>query len=225
MHHMFLKGQHGQGIIQILVSVAILGILTMAFATMMNNQWRETRALTEKLAASDLQQLLTASLADGSVCSYVLNNPTVLTFDSTQPLPQTINLTNPTAATAALYLSIVPNAAPPPATLPGPIAAQVGQPASPTSNTLVVQSIQLQITAGSGNSYAGKWLVTFDPTKTIRSVRPFRSKLLSMSIRAFRLPQRLPAVILPGVVGRFVECARFYVQMVEHWHTTSAIVA
>jgi len=167
--------QNGQSLIQVLISIGLFGIFAAGFAAMVGNQARSLRALSEKSAAFDLQQLLTSSLADGSVCQYVLNNPNVLTFDSTTvspATPQTINLTNPTADTAALYLKLLPNPSAPPALIPGPTIVQVDKPASPLSNSLIVQSIQLQITAGGGGSYLGNWLINFDSSKTVHTLKP-----------------------------------------------------
>lgn len=168
-----LEGRQGQSLIQVMVSVAIMGILMSVFMTMMKDHSRSTQALTEKFAALDLQQLMTTSLADGAVCKYVLNNPTVLTFDSTlltPSTPQIITLPDPDSAgnRPRLYTSMLPSAP----SMPGPVIAEVSLPASPLANTLVVKSIQLKITSGSGTSYAGHWQVHFDPEKTIRPVKP-----------------------------------------------------
>ncbi len=158
--------QNGQTLIQVLVSVAIMGIISVVFASMMVNQSRETQALEQKLASSDLEKTLIAALADGSVCQYVLNNPHASTFNSTlvtPATPQTITLSGP------LYASINNSTTP---STPGPIVAQTGQPASAYSSSLIVNSIQLSITSGSGNTYLGNWLVGFDNTKTVRAIRP-----------------------------------------------------
>jgi len=159
--HQKLKCQKGQSLVQVLVATAIVGILTLSIITMMTSFYRETAALQQKLAAMDLEKLLIASLANGQVCKYVLNNPTSLTFNS-QSLPQTITLPN----TTPLYTNI--NAGP----TPGAVAARVGDPASPVSNSLVVQSIQLLISAGANGRYLGNWLVNFDPAKVVRGIRP-----------------------------------------------------
>ncbi len=160
MRHIRRK-ELGQSIVQVLVFFGILSILIVGLATILVNQQRESRALAEKLASLDLEKLLTASLADGSVCAYVLNNPTVLTFNA-NALPQTIVLPSST-----LYTSIVAGPT------PGPVAAQAGKPASPLSSTLIVNSISLQINSGFNGRYDGSWLINFDNTNNlIRPIQP-----------------------------------------------------
>jgi hypothetical protein len=135
---------------------------------MLVSQQTETRALSEKLATLDLEKVLISAMADGSVCKYVLNNPTELTFDSTAALPQLIILASTTVNPAKLYSNIVPGTPP----TPGSVIVEVGTQASPVANSLIVQSILLEITAGAGNTYTGNWFVKFDPTKTVRPIKP-----------------------------------------------------
>ncbi len=68
----------GQGLIQILISIGMLGIFVMVFASIMLAQTNEIKALTQKLASADLEKLLQTSLANGSVCQYIMNTPTQL---------------------------------------------------------------------------------------------------------------------------------------------------
>src|SRR5947209_6537565 len=86
-----IKNQRGQSLVQVIISASIMGIMMLAVAAMMTSQRNEAKALTEKLATSDLEKVLIASLSTGTVCSYVLNNPVVLTFNSAT-LPATITL-------------------------------------------------------------------------------------------------------------------------------------
>lgn len=161
----FRGNSKGQSLVSVLISVAMMGIVVVGMASMFNYQNREARALSEKLGSTDLEKTLIASLADGSVCRYVLNTPNPLTFDSTAVSPsnpQTITLTSP------LYASVTPGEPP----TPGPVIAKVGVAASSYSSTLIVKAIKLQITDGSGSSFTGNWLVEFDSTKTVRPLRP-----------------------------------------------------
>jgi hypothetical protein len=158
----------GGSLVELLVVTGIMMIVMMAVSSMFLSQQTETRALSEKLASLDLERVLIAALADGKVCAYVLNNPTVLTFNSAAALPQTITLPSSSINPAKLYSGIIPG----PPVLPGPIVVEVNKPASAISNSLVVQSIQLQIISGVGSNFTGTWAITFDSTKTVRAIKP-----------------------------------------------------
>jgi hypothetical protein len=157
----FLKTQNGMSLIEILIASAVSMIVMMGLITIINTQSRETTALQQRLASLDLERLLISSLADGAVCAYVLNNPSVLTFNSAI-IPNEIQL----PSTTPLYLNILPGP------VPGPIAAKVGEPASPISNTLIIDSIKLQISSGTIGRYEGNWVINFDPNKIIRGIKP-----------------------------------------------------
>jgi type II secretory pathway pseudopilin PulG len=149
----------GQSLVQVLVGMVIMGILMVGFTSMMVNQQRETRALSEVLASMDLQRTLMISMSDGLVCKYVLNNPTVLKFNSnavTPTTPQYISVNQ-------LFSVPGPNA---------PVVAEVDKQASPYSHSLYVKSIKLKITSGTGSNFLGTWLVDFDATKSVRPVKP-----------------------------------------------------
>lgn len=149
----------GLAMIEVMVALVILSILTAGLTTMISQQARETKALAELLAKRDLQTVLTAALSSGSVCTYIANNSAPpLTFDSTAVLPQTLIPTLP------LYASADP--------LPGPVVAQIGDIASPYAGSVIINSIQLKITAGSGSSYLGNWEIGFDSTNTVRALKP-----------------------------------------------------
>lgn len=153
------RDQKGNSLIQVLVSVGILGVVMAGVATMMFHQGRETKALSEVLASMDLQKTLLATFASGEVCHHILNNPTQHTFDSTsvsEANPQTIRVSRIPVSVNASAPSIV----------------QVGAKASAYSNSLEVSDIRLLITGGSDDAYVGSWIVDFDSSKTVRRVKP-----------------------------------------------------
>lgn len=145
-------------LIELLVVLGIAIVLLSFTTTLFVGFHRETRALAEKLEVLDLEKLLISSLADGSTCRFILNNPTILTFDSTS-LPQDLTPSLP------LYANVV-------GAIPGPILAQVGSPVSGTSPSLIVNSIKLNITSGSGATYLASWEVGFDASQLVRPLRP-----------------------------------------------------
>jgi len=151
------ENQQGQSIVQVLVSIGIMGIMMLAFASLMSGQMRETRALSEKLGSLDLEKAMMAVLADSSVCGYHLAGKT---FDASR-----IGTSHPPVIDMGGSLLSAANAAAPP-------LAVVGQPASPQSNSLVVSSIQVANITGSaaGSSFIASIRVNFDSTRLVRSI-------------------------------------------------------
>lgn len=159
--------QSGQSLIQALASVAIMGVVMAAFATVMSSQQQEVQALTQKMAAMDLEKLLIQSLSDGNVCKYITNNPSVLTFDANAVSPTSPQVITPTLP---IYASVQTG---PPMVL-GPVVAQPGEKASALTSSLVIRSIKLEISNGAGSSYLGNWVVDFEPAGLIRAVQPVK---------------------------------------------------
>lgn len=160
------RSQQGQSLIQVMVGAGIMGVLMMAFASMITTQQRETRALTEKLAALNLKSLLSSVLADGSVCVYELNNPTQLTFDSSSAT---------TIAAASIDVSQIHASAGVTAVL----VAQVNTQATSDSNTLWINpaashGIQLTDFQGSGTNYTANWTINFDSSRLVRPLKPIK---------------------------------------------------
>ena len=168
-----LIDQKGQSLVQVLVSIGVMGAMLLSFTDIMSAQVKETRALSQKLAVTDLERLLQNSLADGSVCKYILNMPNALTFDSqkvSETTPQTIKPTLP------IYASI--KIGPPVVT--GPIIAKPGEPASPNAPSVVIKDIVLSINGapsplpapGPGVKFKANWEITLDPNGLVRPLRP-----------------------------------------------------
>lgn len=154
-----LANQRGQSLVQVLISIGLMGILMASFATMTANQSRETQALSEKLAAMDFQQQLIRSFADGKVCTSLLNNLTLNTSG------MVLNVTGIPVSTTA-----------PPGSL-----AKAGQAPSPLSSTLVVDAnnpFQVTNIASAGtNLYSGVFQVGFDKTRLVRALQPAQTQI------------------------------------------------
>ena len=153
-----LSNKDGITILETLIAIGIMSIMMVGFLSMISNQQKETKSVSEILAGLDLQKNLISVLAEGSVCNHILNNPTQLTFNSNN-LPQTITPSLP------IYASVTSG-------IPGVIIAQVGQRASVYSPSMVIKSIVLNITNGSGTTYTGNWIIDFDETKSVRPHKP-----------------------------------------------------
>jgi prepilin-type N-terminal cleavage/methylation domain-containing protein len=155
------RNGNGFTLVEILVALGLLGGLAVAFSSMISNQVKETKSATETLAILDFQKSLTGALADGNVCTYILNNPTQATFDSTN-LPQTVIPSLPIYSGVTLGSPVVP----------GPVLAEAGKSVSSLMGALKIKSIRLDIVSGAGNYYMGHWLVEFDASNLTREKKP-----------------------------------------------------
>jgi Tfp pilus assembly protein PilV len=79
-----IRKSTGASLIETMISVGILSITVVAFATLTTNQQKNNRALSEKIAALDLSNVLIRTIANNSVCSFFLTNPNPAVFDSTK---------------------------------------------------------------------------------------------------------------------------------------------
>jgi hypothetical protein len=146
-----------------MVAAAIMSIVTLGMASTINHMSVQSRALSEKLASMDLEKLLIASLSNGSVCNYLLKDKTFNSNLSLSPASPVV-ITSPTR----IYASYDPTATTP----LGPTVAEVGQLASPYSESLKVSAIKMELTGRSGSSFTGRWRVDFDGTKLVRPIKP-----------------------------------------------------
>lgn len=89
----------GIALIEILIVADIFGVVLAAMATMMDSQRRETRALTEKLAALDFQRTLTTVLTVPSACASIVNATNLASGSTLQFNPAAITSTDPAEPT------------------------------------------------------------------------------------------------------------------------------
>jgi type II secretory pathway pseudopilin PulG len=155
--HSPFKNQNGQSMIQLLVSIGVMGIMMMAFVGMTTSQGRESRALTEKLAAHDLSRVISLTLGQASTCNLLFTAANVvtgsnLTFDpATVKYPFTINLQSVPQSGSVNVISLAQ-----------PLASDL-------SNTLKVQAnagITVQVTSAT----TAKLLINFDQANLVRPI-------------------------------------------------------
>lgn len=158
--------RRGIGMAELLVAMAILGIVTVAFSQMMSDQQKQTRALSEKLAALDLQSLLLKIYADPSVCTFDLTN-TVLPANPGNP--QKFTDTLPTAI-SPISLSTIHSSA---QGASPPVLVSVG---SSVNSSLKIGSIRIaNISKIATKQYLGELQITF--TGTAAPMKPITSSI------------------------------------------------
>jgi hypothetical protein len=172
-----LKNQHGQTLVQVMIAAAIMGVIAMAFASMIVAETRQNRGLAEKLAAMDFQQQLTRTFADGSLCTSLLA-PT--------GAPVTFNLPSgggnlATPLSLNLAFTSVPISASSPKT-PLVTASTVVSPISPTlfaaaaPSTFQVTNI-IGANNGTTGTFTASFQVNFDQTKLVQPLRPATTQI------------------------------------------------
>ncbi|AZZ37853.1 hypothetical protein CIK05_13930 [Bdellovibrio sp. qaytius] len=148
------------------MAAGMMAIVMSAVASMMSSQQKETRAITEKLAQLDLQKLLLAALANGSICNAELAG---LTFNPTGA--RTIDTTNITAQTielSSLHASGASGA---------PNLIAVGETASPNAPQLKVSKIIFEnfVSTGVPDTYIVDLNISF--AGGVRETRPINFKM------------------------------------------------
>ena len=163
-----MMNQRGMGLVQVLVSVAIMSVVLTGVAIMMTTQMQETKAMTEKLAALDLQKSLINTFAKADVCAFNIVGRAAPFNAAANPIAP-INLGN------VLYAGTNANT---------PIVAQVNTLASPVSPAVLVQEIRLNNivceTAPCGPSsttFLADVEVVLNPALMVRSVTPPKTRV------------------------------------------------
>ncbi len=157
--------QKGISIIETLVAIGIMAIMMAGFSSMLLNQNKETRAVSEILSAQDLQKTIIAVMAKGDVCQYILAPKT---FNAQAVRAGTIQEID--MGVQPIYGSMVTSAT------PGVAIIKKGDRASGFTSSLIVESIKFIIDSGdyvgSKGSFNGRWVIDFDGTKSVRKLRP-----------------------------------------------------
>jgi Tfp pilus assembly protein PilV len=166
--------QAGTSLIQVLIALGIMGIVSVGFATMMVNQQRQATQLTEKLASLDVVRVVTSSLSDGSVCTFMLTNggPIVINPMAIAPIPAFASLPSRGAVGST------------------PVAVADGvTPASPMSTRLAVNSIQFKDLAcatlpctPTSNEFTANLQLDFNQAKLTISLAPLKFPVLIATV-------------------------------------------
>ncbi|MGZ3818139.1 MAG: type IV pilus modification PilV family protein [Bdellovibrio sp.] len=163
-----MKNRAGMSLVEILVSFGVMMILISGISAMTINQQKETRALSEKLAALDLEKLLISSLSDGSICTAELAStvfhPSAYVINTTQLNQQTISLPNlhASSTSGAAYLT------------------ETNQPVSAMASQLLVDTIKFQnfTSTGPADNYFVDLQVAFK-----NGVRPLKPVTIKMIVK------------------------------------------
>ncbi len=168
-----LKNSRGQSLIQVLVSIGIMGILTLGMVSIQQMQGKENKALTEKLAVLDAQKLVSATLADGSICTYHILRMPNHSFQASEV----------TATTTPAPISLGDNFLAG-ATATSPALFTKDQSISPLANNIVASSFQLTnircetpcTNALTSDVFKADFQINFDSSTLVRAIKPIISQ-------------------------------------------------
>lgn len=165
----FASGISGMSIIEVLIAVAIMSVVGTAMTSLITSQQKETRALSEKLAQLDLQKLLIASLANGSICTAELASNT---FNATGPYK--INTTPGQLAAQKLNLTSLHASA----SAGAPVLIEVDQAVSANTSQLLVNTISFEnfVSTGIPDNFLADLKISFKGS--VRSITPISMKML-----------------------------------------------
>lgn len=169
--------QKGLGLVELLVAVGILAIIVSGMATMFTNQQKETKALSEKLAALDLEKSVILMTSSQDMCkTFFTNNPTIAQVP-TASLPP-IALTSPIVSIANLYTDATSNIE-----YLSTNGASVNNIVSPISSQLRIRSIQIQnIQPFNIGNYKANLVISLQGG--VREIKPIVSSILLSSTSA-----------------------------------------
>jgi hypothetical protein len=163
-----LFGNEGQTLISVLIGAAVMIVSMLAFMGMMSAQQKEIRAMSEKLAALDLERLMIAAFSDPAICTAELSNSAL-----NASAPYVVNVGSLSNYVINLN-SIHSNAAP-----ASPVLISAGALVTPTSS-LKVSTIKVKnftSNSGTGTNYLAEIEISFDPASLVRSIKPITLKV------------------------------------------------
>ncbi|UOF02899.1 type IV pilus modification PilV family protein [Bdellovibrio reynosensis] len=156
---MRIKTRSGFSITEILIGVAIIMIIALAFASLTTTMMKEMKGLTQKADAAELRNSMILALSNSNVCSWQLQGRTIRTtgVTSTNASSTTITLQN-------LYAGLNTNSF---------VIAQTGGSVSVSQSSLRVASIILRdiFSTGTPNEFIGTFHVSFDESTLVRSIK------------------------------------------------------
>ncbi|MBL7670292.1 MAG: prepilin-type N-terminal cleavage/methylation domain-containing protein [Bdellovibrionaceae bacterium] len=162
------KNMRGASLIEILVSLAILGIVASGFLTVVINQQKQLHHVNQKQEVAELKAYLLSTFTNSDSCTCSLR-PT----DTAQPGPLVFDSNVVDGSQAMIIPKIVEGCA-----LGAKNLAGAGELVPGTQTNLRVQDIRLVKIQPGGNplEWFGYLQISFDPTSTPISLKPLQVK-------------------------------------------------
>ena len=89
-----LNSKSGMSILEVTISIGIMGIMALSFASMMTEQAKQQKRLELKLAQNDTKTILITALKNGNVCTAQFSNTLFGAIDLNKNQSGTLNLSD-----------------------------------------------------------------------------------------------------------------------------------
>lgn len=147
----------GQGLLQALIGIALTGIVSLATISLLQNQFKEVAALTERLAKSEASAQLISALTDSTLCTYMMSNFSNRTFNG-----KDVAINQPKILITKILAGTSANA---------PSIVATNKAVSAMTTKVVPEEIYAQVRGESGDKYHGILAVKFKADKLTRSMK------------------------------------------------------
>lgn len=166
-----VKSEAGFSLIEILMSLTLIGISMAAMISMIIYQNSAIKQVESKLAVLDLERYMIMTLSNSSICSFALTNPVPLTFDST-------------STSASMNISRIQTSA----TASAPDVVSVGGTVSSVTTVKSIQVTDIENT-GASDDFRGQLVVAFTSSSGIQ----FKPLKFAINIKTDPDPVTSPA--------------------------------
>lgn len=178
----FKFNSQGLSILEVLISMGILGILMTAMISFFQSQNREVKALQESLARLDLEASMIKTFSSSGICSFILSDPSQ-SATSTNP-NRSIDAIDVSSASSLSSVSIGVNRIPIVATSSAPDLVKVGGLASVNSASLKIASMKFENFRSVGiDQYVADFNIDFDQTLLVRKMKSLTIKNININTK------------------------------------------
>lgn len=175
--------QAGMSLIELMVSLGVMGIMTMGMLSFFAMQNREYRSLQESLAKLDLESSLIKSFASSGICTFVLADPSQsATGSAPNRSKDAIDASSDTTVGATeIFLKKIPTSA----SITAESLVTAGGTASVNSPSLKVKSLKfINFRLVGVDQLTADFRVDFDPASSVLALAPIILKNINVDTKS-----------------------------------------
>lgn len=179
----FKFNSRGLSILEVLISMGILGILMTAMISFFQTQNREVKALQESLARLDLEASMIKTFSSSGICSFVLSDSSQ-SPSGTNP-NRSVDTIDVSSTSSLSSINITIDRVPIAAASSSPDLVKVGGLASANSNSLKIASMKFENFRSVGvDQYMADFVIDFDQTLLVRKMKALTIKNININTKA-----------------------------------------